>query len=106
MVSEWRLALTSAHHVLAASLAAARSAKGMAGDHQVGLGVADQVLHDALGLRVRGLAPVRQEPVMGRETHVFPGRDDLVRDHPALQAAHPVSEHLHRHPAQLLQALR
>ena len=68
-------ALTSAHHAAAAAFAAARSANGPgpagAGDHQVGLGVADQVLHDPLRLRVRGLAEVRPEPVVRGEPHVL-----------------------------------
>ena len=42
-----------------------------AGDHQVGLGVADQVLHDPLRLRVRGLAEVGPEPVVRGEAHVL-----------------------------------
>ena len=42
-------------------------------DQQVVLGVADQVLHDALGLRVRGVAEVGPEPVVGRRTARSPG---------------------------------
>ena len=36
--------------------------------HQVGLGIADQVLHDPLRFRVRGLAEIGPEPVMARRT--------------------------------------
>jgi hypothetical protein len=73
---------------------------------QVPLGVADQVLHDPLGLRVGGLAEVRPEPVVGGQPHVVRRRDDHIRDHAALQTRHPVGEHHLRHPAQLLETLR
>ena len=66
---------------------------------QVPLGVAAQVLHDALRLRVVGVAEVRGEPVMGGQSNVVRSRDDDVGDHPALEARHPVSQHSGRDPA-------
>ena len=74
-------------------------------DHQVGLGIADQVLHDPLRLWVRGLAEVGPEPVVGSEPHVLPGRHDDVSDDGAFQAAHPVGQDLARHPAEHFEAL-
>ena len=75
-------------------------------DHQVTLGVTDQVLHHALRFRVVALTEVGPEPVMGREPDIVGGRDHHVGDHPALQATHPVSQHHPRDPAQDLEALR
>ncbi len=72
----------------------------------MGLGVVHQRLHDALGLRIGGLAEVRPEPVVRREPHVVRRRDHPVRDHAALQARHPVREDHLRHPAHDLEALR
>ena len=73
--------------------------------HQVGLGIADQVLGNPFRLGVGGLAEVRLEPVMTGEADVLRRRHDHVGDHAAFQAAHPVSEDLARHPAEGLEAL-
>jgi hypothetical protein len=43
---------------------------------------------------------------MCREADIVSGRNHLVGDHPALQAAHPVGEHDVRDTAELLEALR
>ena len=95
---------------LRAPLAGRRVGRGQAGerglrDDQVPLGIADEVLHDSLRLRVGGLAPVRPEGVVAGEADVARGGHHLVRDHAALQAAHPVREHHLRDPAELLEAL-
>jgi hypothetical protein len=74
-------------------------------DQEVVLGVADQVLHDPLGLRIRGMTEVGPEPVVGSEPDVVRGGDHDVRDHPTLQTAHPVREHGLGHPAEDLEAL-
>ncbi len=74
--------------------------------HQVGLGIADQVLHYSLALRIGCPAKIGLERVMRGEPHVLRGGHHDVGDHAALQAAHPVREHLARHPAQDLEALR
>jgi hypothetical protein len=74
--------------------------------HQVGLGVANQRLHHALGLRVGGLAEVGPEAVVAGEPHVVGVRDHHVGHHPCLQAGHAVGEHHPRHAAQRLQTLR
>ncbi len=75
------------------------------GDHQVAFGVADQVLHDSLRLRVVAVAEVGPEPVMGREPHVVRGRDDDVSDDTGFQTAHPISQHRLGHSADRLEAL-
>ena len=75
-------------------------------DQQVVLGVADQVLHDALGLRVRGMTEVGPEPVVAGEPDVVRCRHHDIGDHVALQTRHPVREHDLRNPAELLEALR
>ena len=75
------------------------------GDHEVGLHVADQVLHQALGLGVGPLAEVGPEPVVGGEAHVGRGRDDQPGDRAALQAAHAVGQRGLRHAADALEAL-
>jgi len=72
---------------------------------QVVLGVADQVLHDALGLRIRAVTEVGSEPVMGREPDVVRRGHDDVGDHAAFQAAHPVREYDLRDAAENLEAL-
>jgi len=64
------------------------------------------VLHDALRLRIGGLAEVGPEPVVSSEAHVLTRRHDLVRDHPAFQAAHPVGEDDAGNPTQGVEALR
>ena len=74
--------------------------------HQVALGIPDQVLHDPFRFRVVRLAEIRPEPVVRREPQVLRRGHHDVGDHAALQAAHPVRQHLARHPAQHLQALR
>lgn len=63
------------------------------------LGVAAQVLHDALGGRIGRLTPVRAKPVMRCETDIVGGGHDHVGDHPTLQTAHPIGQHLRRDPA-------
>jgi hypothetical protein len=75
------------------------------GHHQVGLGIADQVLHDPLRLRVRALAKVRPKPIVHGEADVLRCRDHLVRDDPAFQAPHPIREHHARDTAEHLEAL-
>jgi hypothetical protein len=67
-------------------------------NQQIGLRIPDQVLHDPLGLRIGGLAPVRTEPVMAGEPDVLGGGHHLVRDAAALQAAHPVGQDHLGHP--------
>ena len=74
------------------------------GDHQVAFGIADQVLHDPLRLRVVAVAEVGPEPVVGREPHVVRGRDDDVSDDTGFQTAHPISEHRLGHSAEGLEA--
>ena len=74
--------------------------------HQVALGIPDEIFDDSLALRVVRLAEIRPEPVVRREPQVLRRGHHDVGDHPALQAAHPVGQHLARHPAQHLEALR
>ena len=74
--------------------------------HQVALGIADQVLHDPFRFRIGRLAEIRPETVVRREPQVLRRGHHHVGDHPAFEAAHPVGQHLARHPAQHLQALR
>jgi hypothetical protein len=74
--------------------------------HQVGLGVADEVLHDPFRFRVAGLAEIRPETVMRREPQVLRRGHHDIGDDAAFQAAHPVGQHRARHPAQHLEALR
>ena len=110
-ISECTAALTSAHHAAAAALAAATLTGrpdrrlGQQRHHQIGLRVAAQVLHDALRLRIGGLAPIRAKPVMAGEPDIVGGGHHHVGDHPALQAAHPVGQHLGRDPADHRQRL-
>jgi hypothetical protein len=78
---------------------------GGVGHDQVGLGIADQRLHHAFGLRVGGLAEVGPEAIVGGQTHVVGMWDDHVGHHCGLQAGHPVGEHDLRHASQHLQAL-
>ncbi len=105
-ISLWTALLTSAHQAAAASFAAAKSAERRLGHHQVALGIADQVLRDPLRFRVVRLAEIGLEPVMRREPQVLRRGHHHVGDHAAFQARHPVGQHLARHPAQHLQALR
>jgi len=51
-----------------------RLSDGVPGHDQVGLGVADQTLQDALRLRVGGLAEVGAESVVRGEAQILPGR--------------------------------
>ena len=81
----------------------ARPAAGR--DEEVGLGIPDEALHDALRLGVGGLAEVGPEAVVGGEGDVARCRDDDVGDDPALETAHPVGEHDRGHPAERLEAL-
>ena len=69
------------------------------------LGVADEVLDDALRLRVGRMAEVGTEPVVGGEADVVRCRDHHVGHDPTFEAAHPVSEHLGRGTADRLEAL-
>jgi len=73
-----------------------------AADEQIGLGVADKILHDALGLRVLPVAEVRPEPVVAGEADVVRGRDHPVGDQVGLEAGHPVGED-HLGPAESLE---
>jgi hypothetical protein len=79
---------------------------GFSGHDQVALGIAHQVLHDAFGFRIGCLAEVGPEPVVRGEPHVLRRRHHHIRDHPCLQAAHPVGQHGLGHPAQGLETLR
>ena len=74
--------------------------------HQIAFGIADQVLHDPLRLRVGGLAEVGAEPVVRGEPHILRRGHHHVGDDGTFQAAHPVRQHLARHPAQRLEAFR
>ena len=74
-------------------------------DQEVGLGVPDEVLDDALRFRVCGLAEVGPEAVVGSEGEVAWRRHDDVGDDTALEAAHPVGEHDRGHTAQEFEAL-
>jgi hypothetical protein len=75
------------------------------GDRNLAFRVADEVLDDALGLRIVRVAEVRSEPVVRREADVVRCRDHHVRDDPALQAAHPIGQDLARDAAEGLEAL-
>ena len=68
-------------------------------DCQVALGVAAQVLHDALGFGIRSMTEVRRKPVMTCQSDVFGSGDHHVGDHPALEAGHSVSQYPGRHAA-------
>ena len=106
-ISECVAAFTSRHHAAADLFAAAQVRRAESfGDHQIALGIADQVLHDPFRLRVRRLAEVRPEPVVRREPDVVRRRHHHVSDHAGLQAAHPVGEHDLRDPAERLETLR
>ena len=69
-ISERVAALTCEHQTAAAALTRGqvrartfpRVVLELEGHHQVGLGIADQVLHDPLRLRIGGLAEVGPEP--------------------------------------------
>ena len=78
---------------------------GQQRDGQVALGVAAQVLHDALGLRIVRVAEVRSEAVVPGQPHVIRGRYHHVGDHPALEAGHPVGQHPGRDTADRGQCL-
>ena len=82
-----------------------RALQGAERDHQVGLGVADEVLHNPLARRVIALAKIRAEGVVHRESDVVRRRDHHVRDDAGLQAPHPVREHDLRDPTEGLEAL-
>ena len=58
---------------------------GQQRDREVVLGVATQVLHDALRLRVGAVAEVWDESVMGGEPHVIRRRDNDIGDHAAFE---------------------
>jgi hypothetical protein len=61
-------------------------------DEQVVLGIADQVLHDAPGLRVRGVTEVGPEPVLvTKRTWSGNGTTTFATTHPS--DTHPVSQH-------------
>ena len=92
-ISEWTVALTSAHQSRAAALAVPRSsvrpvmaASVSSGTARSRVGRSHWVLHDALGLRVRrGRSPGRT--VSGGQAHVVRGGDHDARDHPPLRQA-------------------
>jgi len=65
----------------------------------------NEVLDDALGLGVGGLAEVGREAVPGGEPDVSGGGHDDVGHDAALEAAHPVGEDDRPHPAERLEAL-
>ena len=67
--------------------------EGLLRDHQVSLGIADQMLHHPLRLRIRRLTEVGPKPVVGGEADIIRGRHHHVGDHPRFQAAHPVRQH-------------
>ena len=75
------------------------------GQHQIGLRVANQVLDDALRLRVSRMAEVRSEPVVGREPDVVRRRDHHPGNDAALQAAHPIGQDLRGDTAQGVEAI-
>jgi hypothetical protein len=68
-------------------------------DREVVLGVAAQVFYDALRLRIRSVAKVRDEPVMGGEPYLIRCRDNNIGDYTTFQTAHPVSQDLGRNAA-------
>jgi hypothetical protein len=75
-------------------------------DEQVRLGIAHEVLDEALGLGIAGLAEVGAEAIMGGEGDIVGcGHHDAGHD-AALEAAHAVGEQDPGHPAELLEALR
>jgi hypothetical protein len=49
-------------------------------DHQIALGIADQVLHDPLRLRIGRVAKVGPEPVVRGEADIVRGRHHEVGD--------------------------
>ena len=69
-ISECVAALTSRTTPPAASLAGRQIVERLLRDHQVRLGVADQVLHHALRLRIRAVAEIGPEPVVGGEADI------------------------------------
>ena len=73
---------------------------------KVGLGIAHEVLDEALGLGVTGLTEVGGEAVVGREGDVARGGHDDVGHDTAPKTAHAVGEHDGGHPAERLEALR
>ena len=79
--------------------------EGPEAHEQVGLGIAHEVLDEALGLGVSGLAEVGGEAVVGREGDVARGGHDDVGHDTALQAAHAVGEDDGGHAAERLEAL-
>ena len=80
-------------------------AEGCARDHQVALGIADEVLDHALGFGIGRLAEVGPEAIVTGEGDVRGCRHHDVGHHPALEATHPVGEHDRGHAAQGLEAL-
>ena len=102
-VSACTAALTSSHHAAAASFHTARSSlsSGTGGP----LRIADEMLDDSLRLRIGRMTEVRSEPVVGREPDIVRRRDHHVGHRPALQATHPIGEHLGRNTAEHLEAL-
>ena len=80
--------------------------EGLLRDHQVSLGIADQMLHHALRLRVRRFTEIGPKPVVGGETDIVRGWHHHVGHDPRFQAAHPVGQHHLRHPAEGFEALR
>jgi hypothetical protein len=79
--------------------------EGSQAHEEVGLGVADEVLDDALALGVRGLAEVGSEAVVGGEGDIALGGHDDVGHDAALQATHPVGQDDAGHPAEELETL-
>jgi len=122
-VSVWTRALTSSHHATAARLAGLQVHRSLRWGtllsellleflleqqrpQQVVLGVPDEVLHDPLRLRIGGLTEVRPELVMRGEPDVIRSRHNPVRDHAALETAHPVGQHRLGCPVEGGEALR
>ena len=80
--------------------------EGPEAHEQVTLGIAHELLHDALRLGVGGLAEVGPEAVVGGEDDVVGGRHHDAGHDPALETAHAVGEQDAGHPAEELEALR
>jgi len=78
----------------------------IAGDDQIRLGVAHEVLHDSLRFGVGSLTEVGAEAVVGGEAHVLRRRHHHVGDHGCLQAGHPIRQHDLGDAAEGLQGLR
>ena len=84
---------------------AGQSGFGQQRDREVVLGVAAQMLDNALRLGIGTVAEIGVETVMGREPHVIRCRDNDISDHTAFETAHPVSQDLGRNPADRLKGL-